>query len=624
MFTKLMLKCCIAAGLLVSALTAHAVITPPGFANITLATGFTNASVFAVAPDGRIFVGQQAGLVRVIKNSTLLPTPFVSVQTNPTNNQNNESGILGLTFDPGFGSNNFVYVSYTATNVVPGAFVQRISRFTANGDTALAGSEFVLLETDSFTANGEIGGALRFGADGMLYIGIGQCGTAANSQSLANLFGKILRINKDGTIPASNPFFGTATGKNRAIWALGFRNPFQFAIQPGTGRIFENDVGSTSTADREEINDVIAGLNYGWPTCEGPCNPTNASFRDPIYSYGRGSGDNATVITGGTFYNPPQPLFPTQYVGQYFFADWTAAWIKTLNPITRTVSPFATNISGATDLQVGPDGALYYLMRNSGTNYGVIGKILYGVTPLVPFGSAWKYLDDGTTNIAANWTQTSFNDNNWSNGVAQLGWGNNGEVTGVRSNRTDTSRIITTYFRKSFVLSNSAPYSNYVVGFVRDDGGAVYINGTEVLRNNMPTGPLTSATFASLSVAGLNSVDERVAYAAVVNPTLLINGTNLIAAEVHQNATNAATDMSFNCALFGIDGTATLRAFLDGSGVVLAYPSWAGRFTLEAATNVPAASWNPITNTPATVGNELRVNLNATGPSNRFFRLRSP
>src|SRR5207249_1987602 len=111
------------------------------------------------------------------------------------------------------------------------------SRFTANGNTALPGSEVVLLDLDnlSSTATNHNGGAIHFGLDGKLYIGVGENATGTNSQTLANLLGKMLRINADGSIPTDNPFYATATGNNRAIWAIGLRNPFTFAVQPGTG-----------------------------------------------------------------------------------------------------------------------------------------------------------------------------------------------------------------------------------------------------------------------------------------------------------------------------------------------------------------------------------------------------
>jgi glucose/arabinose dehydrogenase len=580
---------------------------PAGFVDITLAHGVTNGSCLAVAPDGRVFVGHQNGLVRVIKNGALLPTPFISVSAVSSN----ELGLLGMAFDPGFATNNFIYLHYS-TNILPR--VQRISRFTASGDVAIPGSEMVLIETDPFVGDEEAGGGLCFGPDGMLYIGIGDCEVPASVQVTNSLFGKVLRIRRDGSIPADNPFFAQNTDKNRAVWALGFRNPF-FLSANRTGRLFANDVGSVNTTAREEVNDVVRGGNYGWPTCEGNC--ANPAFRNPVHFITH--TNNFAAITGGALYDPPAPLFPASYVGKYFFGELTTATIQLLDPATSNAIPFATGLlGGLISIQIGPDGALYYLVRSqSSANSGSVGKIISGVGTLVPLNSTWKYLEWGT-NPPANWTDRTFDDNSWSNGVAQLGWGNNAEATIVRSNRADASRLATTYFRKSFVLSNTAPYSNYVVGLVRDDGGVVYLNGTEVFRNNMPAGAVTSTTLATFSVA---NPDEPAIFGAVVNPSLVLNGTNVLAVEIHQNATNAATDMSFNAALYGINGTANLNAFLSGNNMVISYPSWANRFTLEAAAAIPTISWSAVTNVSVVVSNELRVNV-PLSPSNQFFRLR--
>src|SRR5918997_2524777 len=116
----------------------------------------------------------------------------------------------------------------------------------------------------------------------------------------------MLRINSNGTIPTDNPFFNTAVGNNRSIWALGLRNPFTFAFQPGTGRMFINDVGQSTF---EEINDGIAGSNYGWPNTEGPT--SNPAFRSPLFAYGRSEG---CAIAGGAFYNPTSVQFPPSFV----------------------------------------------------------------------------------------------------------------------------------------------------------------------------------------------------------------------------------------------------------------------------------------------------------------------
>jgi hypothetical protein len=179
---------------------------------------------------------------------------------------------------------------------------------------------------------------------------------------LSNRLGKVLRINSDGSIPADNPFFNTATGANRSIWALGLRNPFTFTFQPGTGRMFINDVGQNTW---EEINDGVAGSNYGWPTTEGVT--TNPAFRSPLFVYTHGTGPTTgCAIAGGAFYNPLNVQFPSSFVGKYFFADLCSGWIRTLDPAAGTAADFASSIAQPVDLKVGPDGSLYYLSIGGG------------------------------------------------------------------------------------------------------------------------------------------------------------------------------------------------------------------------------------------------------------------
>ncbi|HEV2803772.1 MAG TPA: PQQ-dependent sugar dehydrogenase [Chthoniobacterales bacterium] len=333
----------------------------------TLPAGFTESqfgadvggvpTAMAFAPDGRLFVCLQGGQLRVIKNGALLATPFVSLSVNSTG----ERGLLGIAFDPNFSANQFVYLYYT-TSTSP--IHNRISRFTANGDVAVAGSEMVLMDLDNLSATNHNGGALHFAPDGKLYAGVGENAVGANAQTLSNRLGKILRINSDGTIPTDNPFFGTATGANRAIWALGLRNPYTFGFQPGTGRMFINDVGQNAW---EEIDDGIAGSNYGWSTCEGACATPNPNFRDPLFQYGHGtSPTTGCAIVGAAFYNPPVNQFPASYIGKYFFADLCSGWIRVFDPATKTASAFTTGISTPVDLQVGPDGCLYYLAQGNG------------------------------------------------------------------------------------------------------------------------------------------------------------------------------------------------------------------------------------------------------------------
>lgn len=350
-----------------------AAIVPSGFTDAVFVSGLSAPTAMAFAPDGRLFVAEQGGRLRVVKNGALLAAPFLTAAVNSSG----ERGLLGVAFDPNFAANQYVYVYYT-TAASP--IHNRISRFTASGDAAAANSETVVLELDNLSgATNHNGGAIHFGLDGKLYAAVGDNANSGNAQVLTTLHGKMLRVNTDGSAPADNPFYNQTSGNNRAIWALGLRNPFTFSFQPGASRMFINDVGQGTW---EEINDGIAGSNYGWSFCEGVCTPSDARYRDPIYSY-RNDGSTC-AITGGAFYNPQTRQFPASYVGDYFFADFCAGWIKKLDPANgNTVADFATGISSPVDLQVSADGSLYYLARSA----GAVGRIRYAAAPTAPFVS---------------------------------------------------------------------------------------------------------------------------------------------------------------------------------------------------------------------------------------------
>ena len=341
---------------------------PPGFSDATVVSGLVDPTAMAFGPDGRLFVAQQGGQLRVVKNGVLLPTPFLTL----TVNASGERGLLGIAFDPGFASNQFIYVFYTAT--AP-AVHNRISRFKANGDVVdTSVPELVLLDFDNLSATNHNGGALHFGVDGKLYAAHGENANPPNAQSLNNLLGKIIRMNpvSDPTaqIPTDNPFFATASGKNRLIWVLGLRNPFTFSIERSTGLTYVNDVGQNAF---EEINDARPGRNFGWPTTEGPV-PPGQPFTYPVYSYGHsGNPPTGCAITGGAFYTPPVSTYPPFYLGKYFFADVCSNWIYYIDPNNPSVAaPFAADISSPVDLKLGPDGSLYYLARGSGS----VGRIV--------------------------------------------------------------------------------------------------------------------------------------------------------------------------------------------------------------------------------------------------------
>jgi glucose/arabinose dehydrogenase len=334
---------------------AQGATVPTGFAETRVATGLPSPTAMAIAPDGRIFVAQQGGALRVVKNGALLTQPFLTVSVNAEG----ERGLLGVAFDPNFASNSFVYVYYT-TSASP--IHNRISRFTANGDVAVAGSEVQIMNLPNLSsATNHNGGAIHFGTDGKLYVGVGENASSPNSPSLNTTLGKLLRINADGTIPSDNPFISQTTGQNQAIWARGLRNPFTFAIDPTNGRIHINDVGEDMW---EEVNLGIAGVDYGWRRAEGPDPAGVAGLTYPIYYYDHGQG---CAITGGAFYRPATATFPAEYAGRYFFGDYCGGFIRYLSPPNyATATAFASGISSLADIQVHPDGSLYYLARSNG------------------------------------------------------------------------------------------------------------------------------------------------------------------------------------------------------------------------------------------------------------------
>ena len=222
-----------------------------------------------------------------------------------------ERGLLGIAFDPQYATNKFVYLYYTST--VPNTH-NRISRFTVNdtdaadfffagtntsGDAGSTGTPTAQLIFDLDALSGATnhnGGAIHFGPDGKLYVAVGDNANGSRAQNRSDPFGKILRFNADGSIPSDNPFCTTAGNLSCAVWALGLRNPFSFAFEPGTGRMHINDVGELTW---EEINLGAARANYGWPASEGPDN--TAGFTAPIFSYGHTDASPPGSGPGGFF-----------------------------------------------------------------------------------------------------------------------------------------------------------------------------------------------------------------------------------------------------------------------------------------------------------------------------------
>ena len=322
---------------------------PGGFVRELVEDGFSaRITALAFAPDGRIFVALQNGRIEIVSAGARLATPFADL----TVDDDGERGLIGLALDPAFAANGRVYVHYTTP---AGGAHNRISRLTASGNVATAEAVLVNLPALSNASNHN-GGALAFGPDGKLFVGVGDNAHSAHSPDLGSVFGKLLRFNPDGSIPTDNPFFAQATGLARAVWARGLRNPFTFSFDRATGLLLINDVGAAAW---EEVNTGVAGGHYGWPAEEGPS--TAAGVLTPRYAYPHGGNFvGGYAIVGGGFYRPATMQFPADYAGDYFFGDYVTGEIHRMDPAEgNVVGAFAQYLPELTALAVGPDGALY-------------------------------------------------------------------------------------------------------------------------------------------------------------------------------------------------------------------------------------------------------------------------
>ncbi len=331
---------------------------PAELERTTLVSGLYQPTDFRFLPDGRILITEKSGAVKVYEDGELHSEPLITLVVLPTDNDE-ERGLLGIEVDPDFENNGYLYVAYTTA-----ANRDRLSRITVVGDIADPASELVLLESDQ---PGEVyhhGGEVQFGPDGKLYWAMGMNTFNPNSQDLSNIHGKILRLNPDGSVPPDNPFVDVP-GAIPQIWAYGLRNPFRFTFTPN-GKLLTGDVGGASW---EELNIVIGGANYGWPTAEGVCD--GCSSVNPIYTYphtappaSAGSITSVLAYTGSTF--------PADYRNKVFIADYTLGWIKELtfdSEYTSFISEriFDPNAGTVVKLAQGPDGNIYQLNIYPGT-----------------------------------------------------------------------------------------------------------------------------------------------------------------------------------------------------------------------------------------------------------------
>jgi glucose/arabinose dehydrogenase len=301
------------------------------------------------APDGRIFVTERPGHIRIVQEGRLQIQPWFTLDAI----ESGESGLLGVALDPEFAQNGFVYVAYTY-RTEDGRLQNRLIRLrdvTAEGKGIL---DKVLLDGIIGAANHD-GGRVKFGADTKLYLTTGDAQKSELAQDLSSLNGKILRLNPDGTIPADNPF------PSSPVYSYGHRNPQGLAWQPDTGRMYATEHGPSGIpGGRDELNYIEPGKNYGWPIITG--DETRSGMVSPILQ----SGTSETWAPGGA-------AFVTQ---GYWFGSLLFVGLRgqSLYRITldstdpRKVLTFerllTSRFGRLRDVAQSPDGVIYILTSN--------------------------------------------------------------------------------------------------------------------------------------------------------------------------------------------------------------------------------------------------------------------
>ena len=311
-------------------------------------SGLDTPWAMAFAPDGRIFLTERPGRIRIIKDGKLDPTPWMTLDVAEVG----EGGLLGLTLDPQFAQNRFLYVAYTYR--AEGGLRNRLVRLRedAPGKGVV---DRVLLDDVRGNSNHD-GGRVKFGPDGKLYWTVGDAQDASAAQNRNVTLGKILRLNADGSIPADNPFPGSP------VYSYGHRNPQGLAWQPGTGRLYATEHGPSGVPSccQDEINLIEPGKNYGWPEITGD------QVRDGMVAPVIQSGATDTWAPGGTTFVTSGP-----WTGSLLFTGLRgqALFRLTLDPVNpRKVTSLAELLKNTygrlRDVVQGPDGAIYLLTSN--------------------------------------------------------------------------------------------------------------------------------------------------------------------------------------------------------------------------------------------------------------------
>lgn len=290
------------------------------------------------APDGRIFVTELAtGRVRIVENGVLSPTVFATLPVGTAG----EQGLLGLALDPGFAQNGYVYVFHTNPNPLK----QRVVRYT---DVNGVGTDETIIVDDLPVGDRHVGGRIGFGADGMLYVSIGDILNPANSQDDNSLAGKLLRYTPTGQIPGDNP------NPASPVFAKGMRNSFGLAFHPTSGRPYLSENGPSCD---DELNRIIAGENYGWRPMY-PCNDNSPLYVAPIERF-----NPSIAPTGIAFYtgNGIPDLTGDLFMGSFNDGALRRFRIDDTNGLVLDSEILVVNRPGGIiDVTTGSDGGLYF------------------------------------------------------------------------------------------------------------------------------------------------------------------------------------------------------------------------------------------------------------------------
>lgn len=365
-----------------------------GAAVTLVADGIREPAALRTAPDGRLFLLQQAGKVRIVQRGRVIKAPALQIGATQIVEHDNSAGLLSIAFPPDFttAAVQRVYLLYTHEPMAGYPYRHNVvSRWVIDGNTIDPASEEVLVHLDPLTdtagafASSHYGGDMEFGADGKLYVSTGDLYQAANGQSLATLHGKILRYNPDGTIPSGNPYVGQLAGRLQAIWSVGLRNPFKLALDKRNGRIVIGEVGNTKFEEINVLRPNQPAANFGWADAEGYT--TDPQYTSPVLAYPHQSTTGAIsgcAVIGGDMYRPRTSLFPALQ-GQFLFADFCQGWVRSLDVKSGAVGEIvASGFHAPVDVAVTRSGTIWVAERQLAD--GVPGG-LFRIDPLTTGGS---------------------------------------------------------------------------------------------------------------------------------------------------------------------------------------------------------------------------------------------